>query len=275
MDTPALFDPKAVAAHRARAVNEDALFLHKFAASEVSERLKDVNRTFTDAVFVGWQGPMWAQETGLTPRFIPDADVLDLEPESCDLIVQCLGLHWANDPVGQLIQMRRALRPDGLMIAVMFAGETLDELRQALTQAEAEVTGGISPRIAPMAELRGLGGLLQRAGFGLPVADIEPVRVAYETPWHLMRELRAMGETNAMTARAKGFARRELFVKMAEIYAREYCEDGRMRAKFELAFLTGWAPSKTQQEPLRPGSATTRLADFLGATELGEDGEKA
>ena len=126
-----------------------------------------------------------------------------------------------------------------------------------------------------MAELRGLGGLLQRAGFGLPVADIEPVRVAYETPWNLMRELRAMGETNAMTARAKGFARRELFVKMAEIYAREYCEDGRMMAKFELALLTGWAPSKTQQKPLRPGSATTRLADFLGATELGEDGEKA
>lgn len=275
MDTPALFDPKAVAAHRTRVQDEDALFLHKFAASEVSERLKDVNRTFRDAIFIGWQGRMWAQDIGLMPRFIPDADVLDLEPESYDLIIHCMGLHWANDPVGQLIQMRRALRPDGLMIAVMFAGETLDELRQSLTQAEADVTGGISPRVAPMAELRGLGALLQRAGYGLPVADIEPVRVAYETPWHLMRELRAMGESNAMVSRAKGFARRSVFVKMAEIYARDYCEDGRMMATFELAFLTGWAPSETQQKPLRPGSATTRLADFLGATELGEDGEKA
>lgn len=275
MDTPALFDPKAVETHRARATEEDALFLHKFAASEVSERLKDVNRTFTDAVFVGWQGRMWAKEIGLMPRFIPDAEVLDLEPGSCDLIVHCMGLHWSNDPVGQLIQMRRALRPDGLMIAVMFAGETLDELRQSLTQAEAEVTGGISPRVAPMAELRGLGGLLQRAGYGLPVADVEPVRVAYETPWHLMRELRAMGEANAMTARVKGFAKRAVFVKMAEVYAHDYCEDGRMMATFELAFLTGWAPSDTQQKPLRPGSATTRLADFLGATEMGEDGEKA
>ncbi|WGI22018.1 methyltransferase domain-containing protein [Amylibacter sp. IMCC11727] len=275
MDTPALFDPHAVTAHRARARDEDALFLHKFAASEVSERLKDVNRTFTDAVFIGWQGPLWAKETGVFPRFIPDSDVLDLEPESCDLIVHCLGLHWSNDPVGQLIQMRRALRPDGLMISVMFAGETLDELRQSLTQAEAAISGGISPRVAPMADLRGLGALLQRAGFGLPVADIEPVRVAYETPWHLMRELRAMGEANAMTARGKGFTRRDLFVKMAEVYAQNFCEDGRMMATFELAFLTGWAPSDTQQKPLRPGSATTRLADFLGATEMGEDGEKA
>jgi SAM-dependent methyltransferase len=274
MDTPALFDPKAVKTHRARSTDEDALFLHKFAASEISERLKDINRTFTDAIFVGWQGPMWAKDIGVMPQFVPDADVLDLEPESCDLIVHCMGLHWANDPVGQLIQMRRALRPDGLMIAVLFAGETLDELRHSLTQAEAEVTGGISPRVAPMAELRGLGALLQRAGYGLPVADIEPVRVAYETPWHLMRELRAMGEANAMAARSKRFARREIFVKMVEIYTRDYCEDGRMMATFELAFLTGWAPSKTQQKPLRPGSATTRLADFLGATEMGEDGKK-
>ncbi|MEJ6708559.1 MAG: methyltransferase domain-containing protein [Amylibacter sp.] len=275
MDTPALFDPNALNAHRSRVAGDDALFLHKFAASEVSERLKDVNRTFTDTAFVGWQGRLWAKKIGIFPRFIPDADVLDLQPESCDLIVHCMGLHWANDPVGQLIQMRRALRPDGLMIAVMFAGETLNELRQSLTQAEAEVVGGISPRVAPMAELRGLGALLQRASFGLPVADIEPVRVAYETPWHLMRELRAMGEGNALTDRAKSFARRQIFVRMAEIYTRDYCDDGRMMATFELAFLTGWAPSETQQKPLRPGSATTRLADFLGATELGEDGEKA
>ena len=273
--TPALFDQDALSRSRARVKDDDALFLHKFAASEVSERLKDVNRRFTDAVFVGWQGAFWARETGVDARVIPDADVLDLEPESCDLIVQCLGLHWAGDPVGQLIQMKRALRPDGLMIAVMFAGDTLTELRQALTQAEAEVVGGISPRVAPMAELRALGALLQRAGFGLPVADIESLRVAYETPWHLMRELRAMGEGNVIAARAKRFARREVFVRMAQIYGEQFCEDGRMMATFELAFLTGWAPSETQQKPLRPGSAQTRLADVLGVTEMGEDGKKA
>jgi len=274
MDTPALFDPKAISAHRARGVDENALFLHKFAASEVSERLKDINRTFTDPVFIGWQGPFWASHIDLTPRFIPENDLLDLEPQSCDLIVHCMGLHVSNDPVGQLIQMRRALRPDGLMIAVMFAGETLNELRQSLTTAEAEITGGISPRIAPMAEVRGLGALLQRAGYGLPVADIEPLRVAYETPWHLMRDLRAMGETNPMHARLKTFSRRDLFLKMAEIYARDYSEDGRVMATYEIAFLTGWAPSETQQKPLRPGSATTRLADFLGSKELDEDGKE-
>lgn len=273
--TPALFDTNALAAHRVRVQDEDALFLHSFAASEVSERLKDINRSFTDVTFVGWASSFFAKQLGIDARIIPDADVLDLAPESCDLIVHCMSLHWANDPVGQLIQMRRALRPDGLMIAVLFAGETLDELRQSFTKAEAELRGGLRPRIAPMAEVRGLGGLLQRAGFGLPVADIEPVRVAYETPWHLMRELRAMGETNALSDRAKGFARRDVFVRMAEIYAQTYCEDGRMMATFELAFLTGWAPSETQQKPLRPGSATVRLADFLGATEMGEDGEEA
>lgn len=273
--TPALFDQTALHTQRLRVQNDDALFLHKLAASEVSERLKDVNRTFTDRVFVGWQAPLFTQELGLDGRIIPDADVLDLEPNSCDLIVHCMSLHWSNDPVGQLIQMRRALRPDGLMIAVMFAGETLNELRQSLTQAEAELRGGISPRVAPMAEVRGLGALLQRAGYGLPVADIEPLSVAYETPWHLMRELRGMGETNALSDRVKAFTPRSLFVRMAEIYARDYCVDGRMMATFELAFLTGWAPSDTQQKPLRPGSATVRLADFLGATEMGEDGEKA
>lgn len=273
--TPALFDVSALTRQRNRARSGDALFLHKFAASEVSERLKDVNRTFTDPVFIGWQGGFWAEETGIDARVIPDADVLDLEPESCDLIVHCLSLHWAGDPVGQLIQMKRALRPDGLMIAVMFAGETLQELRAALTRAEADVSGGISPRVAPMAELRALGALLQRAGFGLPVADIEPVRVAYETPWHLMRELRAMGETNVLAARSKRFSRRDMFVRMAQIYAEQFCEDGRMMATFDMAFLTGWAPSETQQKPLRPGSAQVRLADVLGVTEMGEDGKKA
>ena len=266
--TPTLFDPQALDQHRARVRDTGALFLHDFAADEVSERLKDVNRTFIDPVFIGWQGSYWAEKTGINARVIPDAETLDLEPESCDLIVHCLSLHWAGDPVGQLIQMRRALRPDGLMIAVMFAGETLHELRHSLTAAEAELRGGIRPHVAPMAELRGLGALLQRAGYGLPVADLEPLRVAYESPWHLMRELRAMGETNALSDRSRHFARRDVFLRMAEIYARDHMQDGRMMATFELAFLTGWAPSETQQKPLRPGSAQTRLADALGVTEF-------
>lgn len=266
--TTALFDLDALARNRSRVVGDDALFLHRFAASEVSQRLKEINRTFEDSVFVGWQGPLWASDVGLSARIIPDAETLDLDQQSCDLIVHCLGLHWANDPLGQLIQMHRALRPDGLMIAVMLAGETLRELREALTQADSELRGGISPRIAPMAELRALGALLQRAGYALPVADIEPLRVAYETPWHLMRELRAMGEANAITGRVRGFSRRDVFTRAARIYEQKFCRDGRMLATFELAFLTGWAPSHTQQKPLRPGSAQTRLADALGVVEL-------
>ena len=271
---PALFDRDLLALRRGRVRSKDALFLHEQGADLVQERLLDVNRRFTDICFVGWQGQFWAEMLGLDARVIADTETLDLEPESCDLIVHCLCLHWANDPVGQLIQMRRALRPDGLMIAVLFSGDTLHELRHALTQAEAEVLGGIRPHIAPMADLRGLGALLQRAGFALPVADNLRLDVSYGDVLGLMRDLRAMGETNILADRGPGYLRKDVMARMSEVYHRDNADGDRLKATFELAFLTGWAPADSQQKPLRPGSAQSRLADALGVPEFSETGKK-
>lgn len=215
-----------------------------------------------------------AAETRLTPEETPDLSS-EGAPEGLDLVVGGMTLHRANDPVGVLTQMRLALKPDGLMIAALFGGRTLHELRAAFAEAEAEVEGGVSPRVSPMGEIRDLGGLLQRAGFALPVADIDRVEVAYETPFHLMRDLRAMGEANAATGRRRNFTRRATMLRAAEIYRNAFARpDGRVTASFEIAFLTGWAPAETQPKPLRPGSAATRLADALGTTER-PAGEKA
>ncbi|MGL6210630.1 MAG: methyltransferase domain-containing protein, partial [Paracoccaceae bacterium] len=198
-------------------------------------------------------------------RVVPDAEVLDLAPQSQDLLVHGLGLHWANDPVGQLVQCRRALRPDGLLLALMFGGQTLHELRSALAQAETEVTGGLSPRVLPMAEIRDLGGLLQRAGFALPVADSFARRVMYRDIWHLMRDLRGMGEGNALAARLRHPTRRAVFTRADAIYAESFGSGDRIPATFEVITLTGWAPHDSQQKPLRPGSAQAQLADALNA----------
>ncbi len=179
-----------------------------------------------------------------------------------------MALQWADDPVGQLVQARRALRPDGLFLAVFPGGQTLSELRAALAEAETALRGGLSPRVAPMGELRDLGGLLQRSGFALPVADTAPLTVTYRSALHLMRDLRAMGETNALAARDRRFAPRALFARAAEIYHAHFAADAdRVRATFELVFLTGWAPDESQQKPMRPGSAKARLADALGVPE--------
>jgi hypothetical protein len=174
-----------------------------------------------------------------------------------------------------LIQIRRALKPDGLFIGCLLGGATLTELRQAFTEAEAEMEGGVSPRVAPFADVRDLGGLLQRAGFALPVTDIEPVTVRYADPSGLFRDLRAMGLTNALRARRKAPLRRATLMRACEIYAQRFADaDGRLRATFELAWLSGWAPHASQQRPLQPGSAKMRLADALG-TEERSAGEKA
>jgi hypothetical protein len=184
-------------------------------------------------------------------------------------------MHALNDPVGHLIQLRRALRPDGLLLATQFGGQTLAELRASLAEAEAECDGGFSPRVAPMAEIRDLGGLLQRAGFAMPVADSERLTVTYASPLHLMRELRAMGETNILIARRRRPLRRATLMRACEIYKQHFgTPEGRVRATFEIVFLTGWAPGPGQPQPLRPGSATALLADALGTTEIGT-GEKA
>jgi SAM-dependent methyltransferase len=198
---------------------------------------------------------------------VPEAEVLDLTVGAHDLVVHALSLHWANDLVGQLVQARRALRPDGLFLGVLFGGRTLHELRAALAEAEAAVTGGLSPRVVPMAEIRDLGGLLQRAGFALPVADSRTLTVTYETALHLMRDLRAMGEANAMAARTRKPLRRAILDKAASLYRSNFSRGGRIVATFEMIFLTGWAPDASQPKPLRPGSAVKRLADALGADE--------
>ncbi len=202
------------------------------------------------------------------PHGCADRDTLDLAPAMHDLIVHHQALHWANDPVGQMVQARQALRPDGLFIATLFGGATLTELRDCLAEAEVAVSGGLSPRVAPMAGIRDLGGLLQRAGFSMPVADSLRFDVLYEDPVDLMHELRAMGETNVMRERLRRPTRRAVLMQAAAHYRERFGRpDGRIPATFEIIVLTGWAPSADQPKPLRPGSARTRLADALGVPE--------
>lgn len=272
-DPPRLTDRTALTRNRAR-VQNDALFLHDVAAEELQDRLQMVNKTFPNAAIVTGHPQAWQNRPGL-PKLdiVKDSPTLDLAPGSLDLVLHVMALHWADDPVGQLIQSLRALRPDGLFLAIFPGGNTLTELRAALGQAESEITGGLSPRIAPMAEIRDLGALLQRAGFALPVADSLPLTVSYETPMHLMRELRHMGESNALDARLRHPTKRKVFTRAAELYTQTFADpasldtDPRVTATFELITLTGWAPDASQQQPLRPGSATTRLADALNARE--------
>jgi SAM-dependent methyltransferase len=241
--------------------------VHEFAADCVHERLQDVNRSFIQPAFVGWNAEIWRNAVKNLDTVALDTEIIDLKEAHHDLVINGLTLHWANDPVGQLVQMRRALRPDGLMIAALFGGQSLHELRTSFAEAEARVEGGISPRVAPMAEIRDLGALLQRAGFALPVADSISLTVEYDTPIHLMNDLRIMGETNALMDRRKTI-RRETLAVAADIYNTNYRSDsGRVNATFEIVFLTGWSPSDDQQKPLRPGSAQQRLADALGTTE--------
>ena len=243
-------------------------FLHREAAALVKDRLSEVNKAFLDGAVIGPRADLWAELLEMPLKPVADDDVLALEQGAHDLTIHALALHWANDPVGQLVQMRRALKPDGLALAVLFGGQTLHELRTAFAEAETEIEGGLSPRVAPMGEIRDLGALVQRAGLALPVADSVEIPVSYETPLHLMRDLRAMSETNVMLSRRRTPLRRATLLRACEIYAENFSVDGRIEATFELIFLTGWAPHDSQQKPLRPGSAQTRLADFLGTKEV-------
>lgn len=260
MSHPILTDRKALALHRARA---SALFLQEEAVCEVQERLAEVNRTFTAPLVVTGFPALWPD----LPT-IPDEDHLAVQEQAHDLVIHALALHWANDPVGQLVQCRRALRPDGLFLGLMFGGQTLHELRACLAEAESQVTGGISPRVLPMGEIRDLGALLGRAGFALPVADSFTKTVLYQDAFHLMRDLRAMGEGNALQDRLRHPTRRAVLLRAAEIYHERFTTaEGRIPATFEFMCLTGWAPHDSQQKPLRPGSAAARLADALNAAE--------
>ena len=264
---PELTDRRQLARQRARAARAPAWFLHEAARDELKERLQEVNRTFTKPAIVTGAPDFWA---GAFPgaRIVGDDPVLALAPGAHDLVIHALALHWADDPVGQIVQCRRALAPDGLFLAALFGGRTLHELRASLAEAEVALTGGLSPRIAPMAEIRELGGLLQRAGLALPVADSLMQEVRYATPLGLMHDLRAMGEGNALAARRRRAAPRSLFAEAARRYSEAFAgADGRVPASFEMIFLTGWAPHPDQQQPQRPGSALSRLADALGTSE--------
>lgn len=267
MNTPPIMtDLTALALHRARSL-ADALFLHHAAADEVQDRLSVVNKSFTDVAVLTGFPDLWS-EYFAQAKILPATETLPFDPASHDLVIHAMALHWANDPIGQLIQCRRALRGDGLFLGVSFGGQTLHELRACLAEAEAAVTGGISPRVAPMAELRDMGGLLQRAGFALPVADALTLTAEYADAWHLMRDLRGMGENNALQGRLRRPTRRAVLEQAVKLYAENFATDtGRVTATFELVVLTGWAPDESQPKPLRPGSATQSLATALGTTE--------
>jgi len=200
---------------------------------------------------------------------VADEEALPFADGTFDLVVSALALQLVNDLPGTLVQIRRALKPDGLFLAALLGGETLDELRQSFAAAESEVEGGVSPRVAPFADLRGLGALLQRAGFALPVADADRLVVRYDSAFALMHDLRRMGATNALIDRRRTPLRRATLMRMAEIYAQRFADaDGRLRATFEIVWLSGWAPHPGQQQPLKPGTAKARLADALGTREL-------
>jgi SAM-dependent methyltransferase len=286
MSTPLVFDRPLVRRRLSRALQHGyADFLLVRAVEDLEERLSAVLRDFSLALDVGTPTPAAAdalRRSGraatvirLSPVAEPgsvlgDEERLPFAGERFDLAISLLALHGVNDLPGSLIQIRRALKADGLFVGALLGGTTLTELRQALTQAEAEIEGGASPRVAPFADLREIGGLLQRAGFALPVTDSDIVRVRYANAFALMRDLRRMGMTNALHDRRKAPLRRATLIRAAEIYAERFGEpDGRIPATFEIVWLSGWTPHESQQKPLRPGSAKVRLADALGVKEGG------
>lgn len=284
MSTPLVFDRSLVRQRLARALQSGyADFLLVRAVEDLQERLSTVLRSFTLALDVGTptpaaaralvQGGLVDEVVRLSPTLEPgsvlgDEERLPFSGERFDLAVSLLTLQGVNDLPGALIQIRRALKPDGLFIGALLGGSTLNELRQALTQAEAEREGGVSPRVAPFADLRDIGGLLQRAGFALPVTDSDVIRVRYANAFALMRDLRAMGLTNALNDRRRAPLKRGTLLRAAEIYAERFADpDGRIPATFEIVWVSGWTPHESQQKPLRPGSAKMRLADALGVKE--------
>jgi SAM-dependent methyltransferase len=273
--SPTLFD-HALRQRRDTRRNGDNFLLAR-AAQDLRERLATVLRPFDAIADVATSGPEFRDVLQqLRPQSRLSAashvesphEVLDPSLTNLDLIVSGLALQHANDLPGALIQIRRALAPDGLFLGCLLGGATLTELRQALNEAESEVTGGVSPRVFPFADVRDMGGLLQRAGFALPVADSETVTVRYADMFRLMADLRAIGGTNVLTVRSRRPTRRAVFLKAAEIYRNRFADpDGRIRATFEMVWLSGWAPHASQQQPLKPGSAKQRLAAALGVNE--------
>jgi SAM-dependent methyltransferase len=263
---PILFDRALLRARQDRARRGGpATFLLDRVAEDMADRLAAVKREFFDAADI-WTPGEWlrgpaADRFKSIRRIAPDdTEALPLAPESVDLAVSALAFQFVNDLPGVLAQIRRALKPDGLLLAAMIGGDTLTELRQAFAEAEAECEGGVSPRVAPFADLRDVGGLLQRAGFALPVTDVDSLVVRYDNAFALMADLRRMGATNVMIERRRMPTRRATLLRMSEIYAQRFSDsDGRIRASFDIIWLSGWAPHESQPKPLRPGSAKASL----------------
>jgi len=272
---PHLFDRSTVLHRRSRAERmKGDSFLLREAAEGIAERLSAMNRGFSHGLAVESRAGLDFGVADWSDAELDVNDALTAPAASADLAVSILALHRINDLPGVLAQIRRALKPDGLFLAALFGGETLFELRDSFAAAEALTTGGVSPRVAPFADVRDLGGLLQRAGFALPVADVERTTVRYRNFGSLVRDLRIHGETNALIERSrKPLARATLAALQAHYAAHHADADGRLRATFDIVYLTGWAPHESQQRPLKPGSARSRLADALGAVEQ-KAGEK-
>jgi len=298
MDAAALiFDRHLVRVRRDRAAAEgDCDFLHTEIAQRLADRLDDIRHDFPVALDLGCRNgsltrrierrygittllrcdlsPAMARRAGPL-ALAGDEEALPFGPASFDLVISNLSLHWVNDLPGALAQIRMALKPNGLFLAAMLGGETLHELRACLLEAEIEETGGGSPRVSPFAELRDAGALLQRAGFALPVADLDRITVTYDTPLKLLNDLRGMGESNAVHERPRGLARRNVLFRAMTLYQDRYGQpDGRIPATFDVLFMHGWSPHRSQQKPLRPGAAGTRLAAALNGEERSA-GERA
>jgi SAM-dependent methyltransferase len=268
---PALFDRALLKRRQERARKlAPVTFLLDRVAEDFGDRLQAVTRNFTDAADVWTPGELLRGP--IADRFksvarvdlASDSETLALQAESLDLATSALAFQFVNDLPGVLAQIRRALRPDGLLLAAMLGGDTLSELRQSFAAAEAECEGGVSPRVAPFADLRDIGGLLQRAGFALPVTDVDRVVVRYADAFALMVDLRRMGATNVLMERRRTPTRRATMLRMAQIYAERFADpDGRIRATFDIVWLSGWAPHESQPKPLRPGSAKASLEEAV------------
>jgi SAM-dependent methyltransferase len=298
-DPTIVFDRRAVRRHRDRAARRLTQhdFLFKEAATRLVERLDDVNRRFPLALELGAHGGILAAQIAerggietlvrcdlspdmlrtkcskqlgrVCPAVATDEEWLPFGSGTFDLVISCLSLHWVNDLPGALIQIRRCLKPDGMFLAAIFGGDTLAELRSALLEAEIAESGGAGPRVSPFADVGDAGALLQRAGFALPVVDADTITVTYKNALDLMRDLRGMGEANAVAERRRTFTRRSTILRAAAIYADRHADSShRIPATFQVLTLTGWAPHGDQPRPLRPGSATHRLAAALGTDEI-------
>jgi SAM-dependent methyltransferase len=288
MPTPVLFDRKLLRARRRRAIAlGEETFLVDQVAQEFAERLTAVKRQFALTLDLGTLGGTLAKELAKAgqvgriivsepiahrsekfPAIASDEELLPFADEKFDLVASALSLQWVNDLPGTLVQIRRILKPDGLLLAALIGGESLNELRASFAAAEAELTGGASPRVSPFVEVRSLGALLQRAGYALPVVDSDRHIVRYRDPFKLFSDLRRMGATNALTERSRKPLTRKILARAAEIYAQRFSDpDGRLRATFDVLWISGWSPHASQQQPLKPGSAKARLADALGVKE--------